>query len=229
MATIALIIGAYLLGSASTANFLALTIKRTDLRNYGSGAVTSSNAGELLGKWAVVVSGIIDIFKAAGMVWCAQALALDPPYQWGVGLAVIAGHNWSTFMRFGGGRGLAPVIGLLMAISPVQFMILALTGFTGVAFFKNVPLMLGLSILLLPIWAFLLNGHPSMLWGSCIIVLVISLKRLSGNKVELPQRKLRSQVLLNRLLYDRDIRDRSEWIRRERAEVERVQQQRQPI
>ena len=57
-----LTLGAYLLGSASTANLLALTIKRTDLRSYGSGAVTSSNAGELLGKWAVVISGLVDIF-----------------------------------------------------------------------------------------------------------------------------------------------------------------------
>ncbi len=210
-----LTLGAYLLGSASTANLLALTIKRTDLRSYGSGAVTSSNAGELLGKWAVVISGLVDIFKGAGAIWTAQALDLGVAQQWGVGLAVIAGHNWSAFMQLQGGRGLAPVIGVLMAVSPVQFMLLALTGFTSVAFFKNVPLMLGVSILLLPLWGFLLDGEMPMIWEAALIVLLVAVKRLTGNKLEWPPPAQRKAVLLNRLLYDRDVRDRSEWIRRE--------------
>ena len=207
-------IGAYLFGAIPTANVLALTFRGVDLRNYGTGAVTSSNVGELLGKWAVVTSGIGDILKGAGPVWGAQALGLNTTEQMVVGLATIVGHNWSVFLRFQGGRGLAVVLGVLIAVAPVEFMIFSVIGFFGVAFFANVPIVLGLSTLLLPVWSAVLQEEAPIIWGTGIMVFLVAAKRLIGNKLEALPAQGRGKVLLYRFLYDRDIREHKEWVRR---------------
>ncbi len=209
-----LAIGAYFFGAIPTANVLALAFKRVDLRNYGSGAVTSSNAGELLGKWAVVTSGIADILKGAGPVWAAWALDLGGAERMTVGLAAIAGHNWSIYLRFQGGRGLATAIGVLLAAAPVEFLLFSFVALFFVAFLKNVPLVMGFSIALVPVWATVLREDAHIIWGTGIIVLLILAKRLAGNKLDSLPKEGKAQVLLYRFLYDRDTRDRLEWVRR---------------
>ena len=210
--------GAYLFGAIPTANILALTLRRVDLRNYGSGAVTSSNVSELLGKWAGAVTGVADILKGAAPVWAAQALGLGLPEQMAAGLATIVGHNWSIYLRLQGGRGLTTFIGVLMAVAPVEFLLMAFTGFFGVALFRNVPVILGLSAALVPVWSVALDEEASIIWGTVIMVLLVLLKRLTGNRLEPMPAQGRAKVLRYRLLYDRDTRERQDWIRREESD-----------
>ncbi len=206
-----LLVVAYFVGSFPTGNVLARLLKGVDLRTYGSRTVGTSNAGQLLGKKAIVIVGVIDALKGAVPVWTAQALGLSAGNQIAVGAAAVVGHNWSVFLGFRGGRGVATMLGAVFAVSPVQILPYAFVTIAGWLIFKNVPLFMGLSTVLLPVWAFVLREDPAYALGMLAMAVIVFAKRLMAN--DLPTAN-RGSVLLYRFLYDRDVRDRDQWVRR---------------
>lgn len=212
---ILLSIAAYLFCGIPTANLLAWALKGKDLRGYGSGAVTASNAGELMGKWATALVGVTDILKGATPVWVAHGLDQSLAVQVSVGLCGIIGHNWSPFLQFQGGRGLTIVIGVLMAVAPVELLLFAIVCVFGITFFRSVPMNLGVATALLPLWAVSLEEPPALVWGTVAMVGLVFLKRLLGNRPQDLPAGDRAKVLWYRLLYDRDTKDRQKWIRRQ--------------
>jgi glycerol-3-phosphate acyltransferase PlsY len=211
--TVILVIASYLVGSIPTAYLVVRLVKREDIRRFGSGSVSSSNAGQVLGRWPGVIVGFADMLKGAGCVWVADALDRDLAERLAAGLAAVAGHNWSIFLRFDGGRGLATTVGVLLATAPMQlllFIIVALLGFTVTG---NVPLWLGISTALLPFWGYALQDGAAVVWADGVLVVMVFLKRLATNLERLPERG-KGRVLLCRLLYDRDTREREAWVHR---------------
>ena len=212
--TILLAVSAYLFGSIPLAYLLARVVKGVDLRRYGSGAVTGSNAGELMGKWALVVVGCLDILKGAAPVWAAQYLGEGLSQQVSIGLAGVVGHNWSLYLNFQGGRGFTIVLGVLLAAARLELLLFGIVAIFGVAFSGNVPVVMGVALLLLPFWSFALSQELPLIWGNGIMAFIVFVKRLIGNEGRLPEVR-RGTVLLYRLLFDRDTKDRDEWIHRD--------------
>lgn len=206
-----LLIASYVLGSFPTGNVLARLLKGVDLRTYGSRTVGTSNAGQLLGKKAVVIVGVLDALKGAVPVWTAQALGLGPGSQIACGAAAVVGHNWSIFLGFRGGRGVATMLGAVFAASPIQILPYTVVSVVGWLVFKNVPLFMGVATFLLPVWAFMLREDPAYVLGMLSMAIIVFAKRLMAN--DLPTES-RSSVLLYRFLYDRDVKDRNQWVRR---------------
>ena len=213
MVTVLLIIAAYVWGSVPTANVFARLGKGVDLRQVGSGSVTSSNVGELLGKWATVVVGILDVLKGASAIWVAQALDQSVGEQMGVGIAAVAGHNWSFLLGFHGGRGMTVFCGALIAAAQLEMLMFITIAVFGVAFYGNVPAIMGLATLLTPLWSFAFSREDALIWGTAVMVALIAFKRLTGNWTPLPVYG-KGSVVMNRLVYDRDTKDREEWVRR---------------
>ncbi len=214
MATlILLILAAYFFCSIPTAYLLTKLLKGIDLRTYGSGSVTGSNAGQALGKWAVVAVGILDILKGAGPVWAAQYLDESRSVQMLAGIAGVAGHNWSAYLGFQGGRGMAVVIGVMLAIAQLELLLFIIIAIFGIAFIGNIPVVMGFSMALSPMWAYLFDEEAPVIWGLCAIIALIIAKRLTGNWTPLP-RAGGGKVLLNRFLYDRDTKERQAWVTR---------------
>ncbi len=211
-------IAAYLFCGIPTANLLAWVVKGKDLRGYGSHAVTASNAGELMGKWATALVGVVDILKGAAPVWAAQALDQSLAVQISTGLFGIVGHNWSPFLGFQGGRGLTIVIGVLMAAAPLEMLMFAIVAVFGVTFFRSVPMNLGFATALLPLWAVSLEEPPAIVWGTVAMVAMVFLKRLWGNRLQDMPTRDRAKVFWYRILYDRDTKDRRKWVRRQRPD-----------
>lgn len=209
-----LALGAYLFGSIPTANILARAFRGVDLREFGSQAVTSSNVGVLMGTKGAVAAGLLDIFKGAAPVWLAQALGVGLAGQMVVGLMVVAGHNWSIFLKFQGGRGLATVIGVVMATAPWLLVLMGVFVLLGIIVFRNTPVIFGLGTVLLPFWAYSLNDDPPLVWGTALLAIAVIIKRLAGNSPGSFPREGIGHVLLYRLLYDRDVKEREEWIHR---------------
>ena len=120
---IALVI-AYLLGSIPTAYIVTRVKTGKDIRTLGGGNVGARNVFHEVGRWAAVVVSIFDIGKGAGAVAIAT-LVLDAPdfFVMAAGLAVVAGHIWSIFLKFTGGNGLATTIGVLAVLMPVELLI----------------------------------------------------------------------------------------------------------
>ena len=119
LATVLLIAGAYLLGALPSSYLLARFVKGIDIRKYGSGNVGISNFAVQAGwRWSVplvlfdiYVKGLLPVLLASDKV-----LGLGLAVEVAAGFAAILGHNWSVWLRFGGGRGMATVLGVLATL-----------------------------------------------------------------------------------------------------------------
>ncbi len=128
-----IIILSYVIGSIPTGLIVSRLVKGVDIRNFGSGNIGSTNAFRLLGwKWGTVVQ-IGDIMKGlAAVLLIARLHYGDFPFnnrtpfddftvvQIIAGLAATAGHIFSVFLNFKGGKGINTALGMLIGIAPVD-------------------------------------------------------------------------------------------------------------
>src|SRR3989338_5088795 len=113
------IILAYLTGSIPTAYIFGRMSKGIDIRQHGSGNVGATNVFRVLGKWPGTVVLMLDILKGT----IAAAVVPDMLGLTGVlhraalALAVVCGHNWTVFLKFKGGKGVATAFGVLIGLT----------------------------------------------------------------------------------------------------------------
>lgn len=124
---IVVIIG-YLLGSIPFGVLIGRRAAGVDIRQYGSGRMGTTNVLRTAGKKAAVLAACLDILKGALAVVFAGLVVggsylLVGDYALGMlaaqvlaGLAAIVGHIWPVFLKFKGGRGVAPFFGGLIAL-----------------------------------------------------------------------------------------------------------------
>ena len=221
---ILLIIGAYLLGSVPAAYLIAKWTQGIDLRRYGSGNVGATNLLKVTSKRIAIPIIIFDLGKGAVMIWAAQLVGLGITQQATMGLVTIIGHNWSVFLRFNGGRGLLTSLGIALILPLVNNMlpwgIVAFLAIAAIGLFiiHNIPLGTGAGIAALPLvsWA---SGEPLPLTlGFLAMFLILVLRRLTAPRAATAVSVSCRQLLVNRLLFDRDVRDRKAWINRRPSE-----------
>ena len=129
-------------------------------------------------------------------------------------LLAIAGNNWSVFLRFQGGRGIAVAAGTLLALSPLLLVLSAIVAIGGWALTRSSGVWVLICLALLPAWS-ILRGDPLMVSLYCAgLLALVVLKRLLSNWTPFPADQPRNKVLFNRLFHDRDVDDRAEWVRR---------------
>jgi glycerol-3-phosphate acyltransferase PlsY len=122
------ILGAYLLGGVPTGLVLGRWLRGVDLRQIGSGSTGATNAARTLGWRISGVVFLVDVLKGAAAVLAARWLTGDPLVESLAGVAAIAGHCWSPYIRFTGGRGVATGIGGSLAITPLVVLLLTPVG-----------------------------------------------------------------------------------------------------
>ncbi|MHB9148821.1 MAG: glycerol-3-phosphate 1-O-acyltransferase PlsY [Thermoleophilia bacterium] len=118
-----LIVGAYLVGSISPSVLLGRLFKGVDLRAHGSGNAGTTNAFRVLGVRLGLAVLAADVAKGFIPTLAARSL-VGPTATVVVALAVIAGHNWSVFLRGKGGKGVATGAGALLALMPFTALML---------------------------------------------------------------------------------------------------------
>lgn len=218
MDIVVLYIASYVVGSVPTAYLIGRLVRGIDLRGVGSGNIGGANVYEHVGKRWVVPLAIIDAFvKGAAPVWAGLfILGLDRSSLLliGVPLLAIVGNNWSPFLRFQGGRGITITGGALLALSPLLMGAVGVVAIGGWIATKSSGLWVLISLMLLPLWAFLSNDHLSLVWYCLALLGIVVMKRLSSNWSPFPQNIPRRKVLLNRLVRDRDVVDRNQWVTR---------------
>lgn len=126
MNEVILILLAYLIGSVPTAVWISKYYFKIDIRDYGSGNAGATNTFRVLGsKWGTLVMSV-DILK--GVI--ATSLYILLPYyltdEWdrtnfmiGLGLAAVLGHIFPIWAGFRGGKGVATLLGMAVAIQPL--------------------------------------------------------------------------------------------------------------
>jgi glycerol-3-phosphate acyltransferase PlsY len=128
MSEVWLIILAYLIGSVSNATWISKKFFHIDIREYGSGNAGATNTFRVLGPTTGTIVMVLDMLKGIAAV----KLALLIPYysmpahetqlinfQVGLGLAAVVGHIFPVWYDFRGGKGIATLFGMVLAIQPL--------------------------------------------------------------------------------------------------------------
>ncbi|RTI17023.1 glycerol-3-phosphate 1-O-acyltransferase PlsY [Thermus scotoductus] len=148
---------AYLLGSVPAGVLVARTYG-VDIRKVGSGNIGATNVLRALGPGPALVVAFFDVFKGGIAVLIARAVGIEGPLLGGVALAAVLGHNYSLFLGFKGGKGVATSFGTLLFLDPI----LALWTFP-----------IGVSVMLLTRYV----SAGSMTGGVAATVLALALSR----------------------------------------------------
>jgi glycerol-3-phosphate acyltransferase PlsY len=221
-----LLVVSYILGSVP-ASFLAAKSRGIDLRRYGTGQVGAGNLLRMTHSyWLTVPVAIFDLGKGALMIWVAQLFGLPTGQQLAMGIAAIIGHNWPVFLRFNGGRGIGTMLGVVVGSILIShqslWVIAAFLGIIAIGIIiirtTAIPVLVALAALPLISWGF---GQPlSTTLGFLAIFLIVVIRRLTAPKS--PEVSIgKKELLLNRFLHDRDIKDRGAWVYRKPEEQEK--------
>ena len=216
--SVLLILGAYLWGAIPSAYLVGRYMKGIDIRQYGSRNVGASNLMAQVGKRTGFLLGTFDCL-AKGTLPVALASLLDqsPAVQAAAGLAAIAGHNWSPYLRFAGGRGVATSVGVVLGAQMwPEFLILTVViGGAGQLIFRDTGFWTFISILLLPLLALLFPHPPEFRYMTLGIGALLILKRLTANW-EAPSDEISLlRLMRNRIFWDRDISKKAQWTTRQ--------------
>lgn len=111
------VILAYLIGSIPSGLIIGKGLFGTDVRQFGSKNIGATNTYRVLGLKAALPVFICDAFKGAIGVFLLASYG--PAFAILGGILAMVGHNWSIFLGFKGGRGVATGLGVLIALSPL--------------------------------------------------------------------------------------------------------------
>jgi len=125
---------AYLMGSFSSAVWIGKWFYNTDVRTQGSGNAGATNTIRVLGTKAGIIVMIIDVVKAWSAVMLAHVFAGERltdtqliDYQIVLGALAVLGHVFPLFTGFKGGKGVASLVGVIIALySPYIFLFVLL-------------------------------------------------------------------------------------------------------
>ncbi len=116
----------YLVGAIPTGVIVARAMRGVDVRATGSGHTGGLNVARVAGLRGGALTALGDILLGGLVVAVAEMLWSHPLAGTVAGVAAIVGHDWSVYIRFAGGIGLAKLTGCLLAISAPQGWLLAL-------------------------------------------------------------------------------------------------------
>ncbi len=120
----------YFIGSIPNGLLIGKNIYNVDLRQFGSKNIGATNAFRTLGLWPAFWVFLTDAAKGVIAVYLSDFFVGTPIALLIGGIAAIVGHNWSIFLKFTGGRGVATGLGVIAVLVPqitaVIFLIWAL-------------------------------------------------------------------------------------------------------
>ncbi len=177
---------AYLLGSVPSAVWIGKSFYGIDVREYGSGNAGATNTFRVLGKKAGIPVMLIDILKG----WLATNLAffiglsVTGPhhsvqfvnYQLALGITAVMGHLFPVFAGFRGGKGIATLTGMILAVHVQASLVCILVFLIVLLITRYVSLSsiaAGFTFPLSTIFVFHVSIRSIIVYGMCICVLIL--------------------------------------------------------
>lgn len=188
------IIVAFIIGSIPFGIIIA-RLKGVDLKKVGSGNIGATNVLRSLGKGPAILTLVGDISKGTVVVALAQYFGFDIFYQGLIGLASIMGHNFSIFLKFKGGKGVATSFGVLFIYSPLVGLLTAIVWLLVVVVSRYSSLGALVSFALLPFSMYVFDSKEKILISILITLFVFfrhidNIKRLiKGTERRIGQRE----------------------------------------
>ena len=119
------IIISYLLGSIPMGLLLTKLAGKGDLRKVGSGNIGATNVMRVGGLRMAGLVWLLDMAKAIAAVFIGKYVAGDAFGAW-CGFVAIVGHCYPVWLKFHGGKGISSLFGVLLAVSPMSFVVCGL-------------------------------------------------------------------------------------------------------
>lgn len=166
----------YLLGSLPFGLWITRLVKNVDVRDGGSGHVTTTNTIRQAGWAAGALVLILDIAKGFLPVYFAHRAGLP---AWSVGLTAalaVVGHCWPVFAQFRGGMGLATMGGGLLAVSPLGFLLALGTLILLVLVIRHSARASFFAGSIIPVVFYLVGFRGTELWIAAMCGLVIAVR-----------------------------------------------------
>ena len=177
LATLGIIVGAYLLGSLSFAVIVSRAFGLPDPHEYGSGNPGATNVLRTGNKLAAVLTMLGDGLKGFVAVFVASHLApvggAGGPAVAVAALAVFVGHLYPVFHRFAGGKGVATAAGIVFALHWPLALVLTAIWLTMAFGFKISSLAALTTAVLLPLGVFYTLGAGPYAWASIAIAVLL--------------------------------------------------------
>ena len=168
------IASAFLLGSIPT-GYLVARAKGVDIRQHGSGNIGATNVFRTLGKPLGVLVFFLDALKGFAAVWLAMRYGGGSAWP-GIlaAVAAIAGHNYTPWLGFTGGKGIATSAGVLVALMPWAVLAIAVVWFAVFFATRYVSLASICAAAALPVavgglWFYGCGGNAPLLGFSALI------------------------------------------------------------
>jgi glycerol-3-phosphate acyltransferase PlsY len=167
-----IVAGAFVVGAIPFGVLVSRAFFGTDLRRAGSGNIGAANALRTLGKRGAAAVLVLDALKGFVPTLVAGLLA-GPALAGAAGLAAVAGHCWSPFLGFRGGKGVATLFGSLFALWWPAGFAFAIVWIAAVvaAGYASVGSMLGALAMAPVLWFGI--GTPGFVYGLVAALLVI--------------------------------------------------------
>ena len=178
------LLGAYLLGSIPTALWVGRAFFGLDIREHGSGNSGATNTFRVLGKGPGAFVMAVDVLKG----WAAASLALLLLrqgaigaeqllyFQLACGVLAVVGHIYPVFAGFRGGKGVATILGVMLAIAPatVGVCILVFIGMLLVTRYVSLSSMTaGVAFALLQLLPPFRPENPLLLWFGFVVAALL--------------------------------------------------------
>jgi len=186
---VGLLMFSYLAGGIPTGYLVVKRLKGYDIRTVGSGNPGTANVYRNAGAWAGAITLIVDALKGYAPVHLGLRLFPESPLlAIALGAAAIVGHNWTPFLGFKGGKGVATSAGVFSALLPGPMILTVAAFLLGVKLTGHISVGSMAGAVVLPLAAALL-GSPvhftcaaAAAGGLIILKHVPNLKRLRQNK-----------------------------------------------
>src|SRR6266404_985527 len=140
--TIALLLAAaYFLGSIPFGLILARLFAGSDIRKSGSGNIGATNVTRVAGPAAGILTLALDVAKGAAAVWLAGRFTEQSSTAMTLAaVAALIGHCFPVWLKFKGGKGVAPALGVFLALCPLAAVAALLLFLLCVAYWRYVSL-----------------------------------------------------------------------------------------
>ena len=148
---------ALLLGSVPSGYIVAKLSGKVDIRDEPDGKISAAAVYRRVGLLSFITVVVMDIGKAALAVLIAQWLKAPPQWVMLAGALAVAGHQWSMFLRFQGGRGATAIGGVLVAVCTIPLLIGA--AIAGVLAWrtKNTTYSFGVGVIMISVVLFVMQ------------------------------------------------------------------------
>lgn len=167
------IVVSYLLGSIPNGLIIGKLTKGVDIRQFGSKNIGATNAYRVLGAWPAFWVLLTDAAKGVAGVYIGLLLLSSPNGGLLGGIAAIAGHNWSVFLRFKGGRGVATALGVIAVLMPKETLIIFVVWAVIVYFTRYVSLGSIVAAAIAPPLIWLFGERMELFWFGLLAALFV--------------------------------------------------------